>query len=179
MTNKIKFAKTNDLDFYSTLNKRVDEYFTNNKISKNANWVMVFKTFFYLTVLTTTYFILILGHSTLAIQFLLWIILGFFTAFVGLNISHDAIHGSLSRHKSVNKVLSYSFNIIGANAYLWSIMHNIVHHTYTNIEGHDEDIESVPLLQGVPSSKINENTSLSILVCVFILWIWVPGVGFY
>ena len=154
MSDKIQKKKKKEFDFYTTLNKRVDEYFIHNKISKNANWVMVFKTFFYLGVLTTAYLILIFGNNPLTIQFLLWSILGFFTAFVGLNISHDAIHGSLSRHKSVNKILSYSFNIIGANAYLWGIMHNIVHHTYTNIDGHDEDIESVPLLRVCPHQKL-------------------------
>jgi linoleoyl-CoA desaturase len=154
MSKKIRFAPAIGLDFYSTLTKRVEEYFIVNKISKNANWVMVFKTIFYLAVLTGAYLLLIFGGDNLALQFLLWIVLGFFTAFVGLNISHDAIHGSLSKHQSVNKFLSYTFNIIGANAYLWSIMHNIVHHTYTNIEGHDEDIQSVPLLRMSPHQKL-------------------------
>ncbi|HEY8660938.1 MAG TPA: acyl-CoA desaturase [Hanamia sp.] len=156
MATKIKFAKAKDLDFYSTLNKRVDDYFISNKISKNANWVMIFKTLFYLGVFTAAYLMLILNQNSVGVQFLLWIIIGFFTAFIGLNISHDAIHGSLSRYKSVNKVLSYTFNIIGANAYLWGIMHNIVHHTYTNIEGHDEDIESVPLLRLSPHQKLKK-----------------------
>jgi len=153
MSAKIRFAKTKELDFYSTLNTRVDEYFINNKISKNGNWVMVFKTFFYLSICTAAYLLLILRDNSLGMQYLLWVIVGFFTAFIGLNISHDAIHGALSKHKSVNRFLSYTFNIIGANAYLWGIMHNIVHHTYTNIDGHDEDIESVPLLRMCPHQK--------------------------
>jgi linoleoyl-CoA desaturase len=154
MVDKIRFAKAKELDFYSTLNKRVDDYFIFNKISKNANWVMVFKTLFYLSIFTAAYLMLILNDNSVAVQFLLWVIIGFFTAFIGLNISHDAIHGSLSRHRQVNKFFSYTFNIIGANAYLWGIMHNIVHHTYTNIEGHDEDIESVPLLRISPHQKL-------------------------
>jgi linoleoyl-CoA desaturase len=154
MSKKIRFSKAKELDFYSTLNKRVDEYFSVNKISKNANWVMVFKTLFYLGIFTAAYLLLILNTNSIAVQFTLWIIIGFFTAFIGLNISHDAIHGSLSRYKGVNKILGYTFNIIGANAYLWGIMHNIVHHTYTNIEGHDEDIESVPLLRMSPHQKL-------------------------
>src|SRR6185503_16310955 len=156
MAKKIRFSKAKELDFYSTLNKRVDEYFSINKISKNAYWVMVFKTLFYLGIFTAAYLLLILNTNSLAVQFILWITIGFFTAFIGLNISHDAIHGSLSEHKWVNKVLSYTFNIIGANAYLWSIMHNIVHHTYTNIEGHDEDIESIPLLRMSPHQKLRK-----------------------
>ena len=47
MSNKIKFAKANQNDFYSTVNKRVEEYFIVNKLSKNANPLMIFKTFFY------------------------------------------------------------------------------------------------------------------------------------
>lgn len=154
MANKIRFSKVKESDFYSTLNKRVDEYFIINKLSRNANWVMVLKTLFYFGIFTAAYLALILNDNSIALQFVLWIVIGFFTAFIGLNISHDAIHGSLSRHKVVNKVLSYSFNIIGANAYMWGITHNIVHHTYTNIEGHDEDIESVPLLRMSPHQKL-------------------------
>lgn len=69
------------------------------------------------------------------------ILLGVFSAFVGFNICHDAIHGSFSSNKVVNKVLSTLFNLVGASPYVWSITHNVVHHTYTNIPGHDEDIE--------------------------------------
>ena len=154
MTNRVKFAKANEPDFYSTLNKRVEEYFINNKLSKNANRTMIFKTIFYPAILIIAYLFLILLQNPLIVQFMLWMIIGFFTAFVGLNISHDAIHGALSKHKKANSLLSYTFNIIGANAYMWGIMHNIVHHTYTNIEGHDEDIESVPLLRVSPHQKL-------------------------
>lgn len=156
MSGKIKFSKNKQPEFYSTLNKRVEEYFVQNKISKNANWLMAFKTFFYLSVFTTVYLTLILGNNSLPVQFELWVLLGFFTAFIGLNISHDAIHGSLSRYKLVNKLFGYTFNIIGANAYIWNIMHNIVHHTYTNIEGHDEDIESIPLLRMSPHQQLRK-----------------------
>jgi len=154
MAKKIRFSKAKEFDFYSTLNKRVDDYFILNNISKNANGVMVFKILFYLGICTAAYLLLIFNNNTLFIQFLLWTVIGFFTAFIGLNISHDAIHGSLSSRKWINKFLSYTFNVIGANAYLWGIMHNIVHHTYTNIEGHDEDIQSVPLLRMSPHQKL-------------------------
>ena len=154
MSTKVKFAKANSSDFYSTLNKRVEEYFTSNQLSKNANWIMISKTVFYPAILITAYLVLILNPNPLVVQFLLWMVIGFFTAFVGVNISHDAIHGALSKHKKANSLLSYTFNLIGANAYMWGIMHNIVHHTYTNIDGQDEDIESVPLLRVSPHQKL-------------------------
>src|SRR6478735_5095651 len=108
---KVRFSKSTTSDFYSTLNKNVEDYFIHNKLSKKGNGVMAFKVVFYPAVLIATYLLLILSNAALPVQFVLWIIIGFFTALVGLNISHDAVHGSLSANKSVNKVLGYTFNI--------------------------------------------------------------------
>jgi len=79
---------------------------------------------------------------------------GFLTAMVGVNVSHDAIHGSYSKNSTINKQLGMFFNYIGANDYTWSIMHNIVHHTYTNIPKYDGDIEQVPILRIEPTQKL-------------------------
>ncbi len=54
---------------------------------------------------------------------------------------HDAGHGTFSSNKNLNDVLSYSLNLLGGNIFLWKLKHNIAHHTYTNIEGEDFDIE--------------------------------------
>jgi len=53
---------------------------------------------------------------------------------------HDAIHGSYSGNGLVNKLISFSAVIIGADPQIWKIQHNVLHHTYTNIEHADEDI---------------------------------------
>ncbi|MGI8952250.1 MAG: fatty acid desaturase family protein [Chitinophagaceae bacterium] len=117
---------------------------------------MIFKVVFYSIIFISSYLILVLINLAVAAQFLMWALLGLFTAFIGLNIAHDAVHGSLSSNKSVNKVLGYTFNIVGANSYMWNIMHNIVHHTYTNIEGHDEGIELISLLRMSPHQKLKK-----------------------
>src|SRR5690606_15195029 len=57
------------------------------------------------------------------------------------NIMHDAGHNSFSNNKNLNSVMSYSLNLLGGNIYFWKLKHNIAHHTYTNIEGEDHDIE--------------------------------------
>ena len=153
---KLTFSKTRERDFYTTLNKKVEDFFTSGKLSKKGNALMLFKVLFYSTVFISSYLVLIILAIPVFVQFMLWIVLGLFTAFIGLNISHDAVHGSLSSNKSVNKILGYSFNIIGGNSYVWNITHNIVHHTYTNIEGHDEDIELIPLLRMSPHQKLRK-----------------------
>ncbi|MCH8319202.1 MAG: acyl-CoA desaturase [Bacteroidetes bacterium] len=159
MAKKITFAGKDKSEFFSTVKKRVDAYFEEKGISQYANGFMIFKTIFVLSILFGSYFLLIfnlysiLGQYSLAAMFLLWILIGFFTAFAGVNIGHDAVHGAYSSNKTVNTVLGYIFNIAGANAYMWGILHNIVHHTYTNIQGYDPDINSVPLTRLSPHQK--------------------------
>jgi linoleoyl-CoA desaturase len=46
-----------------------------------------------------------------------------------------------------------SLNFLGANNFLWKTKHNIIHHTYTNIEGVDDDIEARPLLRLCETQK--------------------------
>jgi len=153
---KLSFSKVHSTDFYTTLNEKVETYFKAHKLSKNSNGLMSFKIFFYSGFFIGAYVILMAVNLPPVVQFSIWALLGLFTAFIGLNISHDAVHGSLSSNKSVNKVLGYSFNIIGGNSYVWNITHNIVHHTYTNIEGHDEDIALIPLLRMSPHQKLRK-----------------------
>ncbi|WP_317040239.1 fatty acid desaturase [Hymenobacter psychrophilus] len=56
-------------------------------------------------------------------------LLGACNAGIGFNICHDALHGSFSANKRVNRVFSLLFNLVGANPYVWNLTHNVVHHT--------------------------------------------------
>lgn len=142
MSKKVKF--TSQTLFYATLRKRVDNYFTENNLSVNANLAMWVKAVFFLGTFITLYFLILFGQFSLSAMVILAALLGAFGAFVGFNICHDAIHKAFSSNALVNKTFSFLFSLIGASAYVWSICHNIVHHTYTNISGHDEDIDVAP-----------------------------------
>ncbi|BDD07019.1 fatty acid desaturase (plasmid) [Aureibacter tunicatorum] len=72
---------------------------------------------------------------------------------IGMCIMHDAIHGSYSPSLLVNKIMGYSINFIGANDKVWRLQHNVLHHTYTNIEHHDDDINPPFFLRFSPHSK--------------------------
>jgi linoleoyl-CoA desaturase len=153
MEGKLSFVNKNHSEFYSALKVKVDDYFRQNSISPYANAFMVFKIIFFLTGLIGAYVALVFGGFSLPITYLLWILLGLFTAFAAVNIGHDAIHGAISPNNTINAVLGYIFDLAGANSYLWNITHNIQHHTFTNIEGHDGDIESVPTVRLSPHRK--------------------------
>lgn len=141
---KVRFSGKDQSEFYPVVKKLVDEYFKTNSISKNANYEMVLKSIFFLSAMFALYFMILLGNLPFGILLLLAILLGMVKAFIGFNICHDAIHGSYSSNSRVNNIMSYWFNFIGANAYVWKVTHNKVHHTFTNIPGHDEDLEVAP-----------------------------------
>ncbi|MEJ0082647.1 MAG: hypothetical protein WDM78_17230 [Puia sp.] len=44
-------------------------------------------------------------------------------------------------------------NLLGGNAFIWKFKHNIIHHTYTNIDGIDDDIAKSPIMRQCESQK--------------------------
>lgn len=141
--------------FTNTLNKRVNDYFKENGISKYGNATMYVKTVVMLSLYIIPYILIILMQPPVFIAWLLTIVMGVGMAGIGLSIMHDAIHGSYSRHKWVNKMLGYTLNLVGGNAINWKIQHNVKHHTYTNVEDHDEDISPKLVLRFSPNSEMS------------------------
>ncbi len=160
MAEPLKFVDHQHSLFFATVKKRVDHYFKVNQLSKHANHTMIFKTVLFLSLMVGLYVLIMLNIFPIYIQLVLAIFLGITMACIGFNIAHDASHGSYSSNKKVNKLLALTFNIIGANSYIWNIVHNQVHHTYTNISGHDDDIELakglVQLSPHQPKNKIQK-----------------------
>jgi linoleoyl-CoA desaturase len=157
MKNSLKFIDPVKSTFASTLKERVESYFKNNHLSRHANKLMIFKTVFFFSLMLSFYVLIIAAALPLLIKLTFAILLGMTMAFVGFNICHDALHGAYSANKRVNKSLGFTFNILGANPYVWNLTHNIVHHSYTNIVGHDEDIEIAPGLVRVShTDKLNK-----------------------
>lgn len=137
----LKFKNQLDLDFSTLLHKRINGYFKESKTGRYANREMVIKTIFMFALYLTPYLMIMLFPvSSVWIFFLLMAVMGLGKAGIGLSVMHDANHGAYSRKKSINTLLGYSLNVVGANVTNWKIQHNVKHHTYTNIEGHDEDI---------------------------------------
>lgn len=144
MLTPLKFTNTGRSQFFVTTRKRVDAYFKENDLSPNANGAMWVKVAFFLTGYALLYGLIMSNQFGIWTMLGMAMLLGMFAAFIGFNVSHDALHGSLSKRTWVNNLFGSSFYILGASPYVWKITHNIVHHTYTNIPGHDEDIEVAP-----------------------------------
>jgi linoleoyl-CoA desaturase len=88
---------------------------------------------------------------SLGLNLLLLTVFGTFLAFIGFNVMHDSCHGAFSNNSKVNDVFGYSMNFLGAESRFWKVKHNVLHHTYTNVDGVDDDIFKPPFLRMSPN----------------------------
>src|ERR1700749_3757484 len=103
-TSQIKFSSTLP-DFFSTVTKRVNEYFKKEEISRFSNLEMVLKTVFMFSLYLVPYAFIVSGLTTdIWLYLFLSALMGFGTAGIGLSIMHDANHGSYSKKKWVNNL---------------------------------------------------------------------------
>lgn len=122
-------------------------YFSSTGKTETGDWRLFSKTIILYTLLFSTYYILVFGSIPWWAYILFCIALGIEKAGIGFCVMHDAIHKSYSPYPWLNYVMGLSLNFLGANNVLWFVKHNIIHHTYVNIHGYDEDIEAKPLLR--------------------------------
>ncbi len=153
MIKKIKFNNKNQAIFVRDLRKRVNSYFKENNISKNANVQMVIKTILMFLIYLIPYFLIYSALVTDIYGLILATIMGIGMSGIGMSVMHDANHGAYSSNPKVNKWMSICIYLIGGDVYNWKVQHNILHHTYTNIEGLDGDIEQDPFLRLSHSQK--------------------------
>ncbi len=155
LANQVYFDHNIEADFLKTLRRRVNAYFSENGISRYGNMKMYIKSVAILGLYLIPYFLMITGMITgpFIVLLGLWVLMGFGMAGIGCSIMHDANHGAYSKNQNVNRLMGHMVNLIGGSAINWKIQHNVLHHTYTNIEGLDEDIDPGPLMRLSPHKK--------------------------
>lgn len=147
----VVFDNKNGGEFISTLRGRVDEYFNKKGISRHANFNMVMKTLFMLALYFVPYAFIVSGMVTNAwLLLLLWTVMGFGIGGIGLSIMHDANHGSYSKNKGINRFLGAMLNVVGGHDTTWRIQHNVLHHSFTNVHGLDEDLDPGGMMRFSP-----------------------------
>jgi linoleoyl-CoA desaturase len=126
--------------FMRELRRRVDGYFEQTGRRMRDCPQMYFKTSVILCGFVGIYLLLLLAGPVWWIGLPLAVVMGLFTAAIGFNIQHDAGHRAYSNHQWVNKLMSITLDLVGGSSYIWDWKHNSIHHTYPNIDGHDDDI---------------------------------------
>jgi len=135
---KLKFNGSDR--FLRELRRRVDVYFEQTGHRRRDCAQMYFKTATILAWFFGAYFLLLFVATSWWMALPLAVILGVAMAAIGFNIQHDAGHNAYSDRSWVNKVMALTLDMIGGSSYLWDWKHNTMHHTYPNIDGHDDDI---------------------------------------
>jgi linoleoyl-CoA desaturase len=118
---------------------------------KTGNWKLYSKALILIPAALAIYVTLMTASYSGIVGLLLCALLGVIIGSIGFNVMHDSCHGAYSSKKWVNTLLGFSLNAIGGNAFFWKQKHNILHHTYTNIEGVDDDIAQSKLLRQSPT----------------------------
>lgn len=147
-----KFSNASQ-SFHGELKKRINDYFAQSGKKSTGNFSLYFKAVILVVGFLLVYTHLVFFTPSTWLSITECVVLGGLTAAIGFNIMHDGLHGSFSRIKWVNEMAGLSLNFLGANNFMWRSKHNIIHHTYTNIEGIDDDIEAKPLLRLCETQK--------------------------
>jgi len=142
-----RFSRKESKMFFQTLNQRVNQYFKEKKIAKTGNWKLYLKTIVMFTILIAPFVLILSLNISDWFKLLLTILIGIGMAGVGMNVMHDGNHGSFSKYPWINKLMGSSIYMLAGNVFNWKIQHNILHHTYTNIKDHDEDLEAGVVLR--------------------------------
>ena len=148
---RVTFAK--NIGFRKELNKRVNAYFKSENITPRDNIEMYFKTAIILGWVVSAWALTIFVLPMMWMKVIGCIVLGLSVAAISFNVGHDANHGGYSSNKSLNYIIGLSIDFIGVSSYLWRFRHNYLHHTYTNILGHDVDIDADGLVRMSPFTE--------------------------
>lgn len=150
----IKFSKQH-AEFAQELRSRVKDYFTTNNIPVYGNYEIILKTVVVFLIYLVPYTLMLTGAITfMPLMLLCWILMGAGMATIGMAAMHDANHGSYSKSKRINRIIGNSMYLIGGFPANWRVQHNTLHHGYTNVEGHDEDIAPKTWLRFSPNQPL-------------------------
>lgn len=136
-----------------SLQEEVNAYFKQQKYGRYATPMMWVKALSLLVLCVLGYIYIVWGTLSPLVRITLVLGWGIVTLLIVFNIGHDAVHRAFSKRQWLNKLLGYSFNLVGANAYSWYLKHNQAHHLHTNISGKDHDVEMDPLMRVSPFEK--------------------------
>lgn len=150
----VKFPRDERSEFFTELRSRVKAYFEENNIDRYGDYRMYIKTAVLIAFYIGSYALIITRVTdSFWLNMGLWTLLGLAVAGLGLSVMHDASHGAYSKNKKVNWFLANVMVFIGGSEFTWNIQHNQLHHSFTNVDGIDEDINPGFIMRFSPHKK--------------------------
>jgi len=156
------------------LTRRVDGYFAETGQDEKGGVHAVLKAAILFSWAIASYVLLVFfAHDPLTAA-LGCVSLGLAMAGIGFSVMHDGNHGASSHRPWVNRLMGSALDVLGGSSFFWHQKHDILHHTFTNIDGLDEDIDSRPFLRMAPGQPRRFFHRFQHLYEVFLLAFFAP-----
>ncbi|MBI5608129.1 MAG: acyl-CoA desaturase [Deltaproteobacteria bacterium] len=146
-----KFLKEGS--FRHDLEGRVDAYFAATGKARRDLPAMYSKTAVILLWTAACWAALVFGDVRWWLALPLAVGLGLGVSAIGMAVMHDANHSGYSRWPWVNRLMGWTLDSLGCSSHVWKTKHNMVHHTWTNVVGVDDDLEVGPLARLAPGQR--------------------------
>ena len=132
---------------------RVEEYFRSTGRGRHGGWSIVGKSAILGVWLAASYVLLVFYASSWWDAALLATSLGLAAAGIGFNVQHDGGHGAYAATATGNRLAALALDLVGGSSYVWRFKHSVIHHTWTNLDGIDDDIDAGPFLRLAPTQE--------------------------
>jgi linoleoyl-CoA desaturase len=139
--------------FFEAIKARVDQYFVDAGKRSTGDWRLHSKTAFAFALFAGSYAALVWWVDSLWATVVAAFLLAQALVLIGFNVMHDGAHGSYSRKPWLNWLMGATMELLGSSQMLWRQKHNLLHHTYTNVDGKDDDISVGALFRLSPNQR--------------------------
>lgn len=133
---------------FQVLQQRVDTYLERLNLPQHGSARMVFKSLAIVGTWCLAYLLLLLfGMASVPAAIATLLFLALASLALQLGVMHDASHYAITNARWPNTLLRLTLPLIGGSSVIWYRNHVVAHHSHSNIEGHDPDINTAGLLR--------------------------------
>lgn len=125
----------------------VDDYFARTGLARDGGAGMWAKSLALITWAVASWALLVFWAGSWWVAAPLAVSLGLALAGVSFAIMHDGNHGAYSRRRLLNAAAGSTMEVMGGSSHVWKHKHNVLHHTWPNVDGVDDDIELRPFFR--------------------------------
>ncbi len=143
-----------DGGFHQELRSRVRAFLVSSGLPARGLPAMYWKTTLIFLWLGSSYLLLVFAARTAWQAIPLACSLGLSIAGVGFNVMHDGSHGSYSTRPWLNRLMARALDLLGGSSFVWQRKHNVLHHTWPNVPGVDDDIDTGALARLSPAQTL-------------------------
>ncbi|WP_296700702.1 acyl-CoA desaturase [Algoriphagus sp.] len=151
MSQQIHFLQETD-GFYEEVKRDVATYLKKSSSGGYATKFFYTKALLLIGIYISLYIILLYANQSI-VALTAMVLMGPIAIFIGINVAHDAAHGSIAKKQWMNNSFLLLFDFLGANSYIWKKRHVFSHHIFPNILNADADLKQNPMVRIFPNDE--------------------------